>query len=576
MKINNPVTQRDFPLRDDCSIISHTDEKGRITYCNDDFVEYAGFTREELIGQSHNIVRHPDMPPEAFRDLWDTVKQGRAWQGLVKNRRKNGDHYWVRATVTPIPGGGYMSVRFKPSADEIRQADALYAQMRSGSGHTIRGGYVVPPGIAGMLSRLVSVFSNLSLGTKILLPLIIAMSIIGLTMAYEIRGLDALIAEHTEALQIASAEPDIQATFKHLAGASSTALLEMGAIVGGLLVLTLLITWMVVRKQGQRLSRMSTAARAIANCELKADLPLGKRDEIGQVFNALQIMRNRLFEIAFELHTGSRNLQSATHLLVNNAESSSQHAQDQSSDASSMAAAVEELSVSIDHVGDNCNVAEQTATEAGNAANEGARVVHQAAQDIGRISDAVTKAAGSLHELETISNDITKIVATIKEIAEQTNLLALNAAIEAARAGESGRGFAVVADEVRKLAERTTNATVEIGRMVSDIQSRTGTAVSQMETGVKQVGEGVKAAHGAGDSVSRIRDRTSVTSTAMEEIRIAIQEQSVVARDIASRVERIANMAESGAAAANDNLGAGRKVSGIAARIRELASQFKV
>ncbi len=130
MRNNQPVTgvERQYP--DDIAIISHTNEKGQITFCNDDFVDISGFTLEELIGQPHNILRHPDMPTEAFRDLWATVKAGRPWAGLVKNRCKNGDHYWVRASVTPKLDGGYMSVRVKPGRDEVAVTEALYARMR--------------------------------------------------------------------------------------------------------------------------------------------------------------------------------------------------------------------------------------------------------------------------------------------------------------------------------------------------------------------------------------------------------------------------------------------------------------
>src|SRR5574343_370963 len=141
MKINNPVTQQEYSLSDDVAIISHTDHQGRILFCNDDFVAASGFTREELIGQDHNIVRHPDMPAEAFRDMWATLQAGRPWSGIVKNRRKNGDHYWVRATATPqADGKGYMSVRIKASRQEIQQAEALYQRMRSNSRITLNEG----------------------------------------------------------------------------------------------------------------------------------------------------------------------------------------------------------------------------------------------------------------------------------------------------------------------------------------------------------------------------------------------------------------------------------------------------
>lgn len=174
MRNNQPVTQKEFPVRDDCAIVSHTDDKGRIIYANEDFVEYSGFTREELLGQPHNIIRHPDMPEEAFRDLWATVKAGRPWTGIVKNRRKNGDHYWVKATVTPHPGGGYRSVRVKPTVEEVRQAEALYAKMRQGEKYRLSGGRVIAPGAAGGLRWLARWYADAPLFWKLMLPLLLS------------------------------------------------------------------------------------------------------------------------------------------------------------------------------------------------------------------------------------------------------------------------------------------------------------------------------------------------------------------------------------------------------------------
>ena len=126
MRNNQPVTQREFDFPADATLMSTTDTRGVITYANAAFIAISGFEREELMGQPHNIVRHPDMPREAFADLWATLKAGRSWTGLVKNRRRNGDHYWVRANVTPVTRGGqvsgYMSVRTKPTRAEIEAA----------------------------------------------------------------------------------------------------------------------------------------------------------------------------------------------------------------------------------------------------------------------------------------------------------------------------------------------------------------------------------------------------------------------------------------------------------------------
>ena len=129
MRRNLPVTQieRTFPAEQ--KLISSTDLKGIIRHCNDAFEAISGYSRAELIGQPHNIVRHPDMPPAAYKNMWDHLKAGRPWMGVVKNRCKNGDYYWVHAYVTPVAENGvvvgYESVRVKPHASDVARAARL-------------------------------------------------------------------------------------------------------------------------------------------------------------------------------------------------------------------------------------------------------------------------------------------------------------------------------------------------------------------------------------------------------------------------------------------------------------------
>jgi aerotaxis receptor len=165
MRNNQPVTTQEYVLREGAAIISRTDSKGRIVDCNLEFIEASGFTRDELIGQPHNMVRHPDMPEEAFRDFWDTLKRGRPWSGMVKNRRKNGDFYWVRATATPLAdGSGYSSVRTKPSREDIDAAEVLYRRMRGGEKIRLYEGRIAAEGLAGRLGRL---SDTLSISTRL-------------------------------------------------------------------------------------------------------------------------------------------------------------------------------------------------------------------------------------------------------------------------------------------------------------------------------------------------------------------------------------------------------------------------
>ena len=175
MRTNTPVTNVEYELRDDASIVSKTDLKGIITYVNPDFVEASGFTEKELLGQPHNLLRHPDMPEEAFSDMWTTLKAGRPWTGIVKNRRKNGDHYWVIANATPIFESGsvtgYMSVRSKPTRDVIdahAAAYRLFKEGRQGSLRIVEGKAVKGAGLGSILklnekSRIISTFVVLQL-----------------------------------------------------------------------------------------------------------------------------------------------------------------------------------------------------------------------------------------------------------------------------------------------------------------------------------------------------------------------------------------------------------------------------
>ena len=159
MRINLPVTQREYDYPADEILVSTTDTKGIITHCDHAFVAISGYSYDELIGQNHNLVRHPDMPADAFKDLWQTLGRRAPWSGIVKNRCKNGDPYWVRANVTPIMKDGkpqgYLSVQIKPSRQEVQAAQALYASMNrqaeTGRFHFyLEGGVVHYKGLRGL------------------------------------------------------------------------------------------------------------------------------------------------------------------------------------------------------------------------------------------------------------------------------------------------------------------------------------------------------------------------------------------------------------------------------------------
>jgi methyl-accepting chemotaxis protein len=216
------------------------------------------------------------------------------------------------------------------------------------------------------------------------------------------------------------------------------------------------------------------------------------------------------------------------------------------------------------------------AERSGEASREGRAVTLDAAKEMAAIAEGARQSSGIVAELGGVTAEITSIVNVIKEIADQTNLLALNAAIEAARAGEQGRGFAVVADEVRKLAERTSSSTQQIGDMIQRIQSGTRRTMEAMESDVARANQGEELARRAGDSIDQIEQRAAEVVRSVNEIHLALREQSAAAKEVAARVEQIAQMTETNASASRQTSQNASQVSSLAGRLNELVAAFRV
>ncbi len=181
MRQNGPVTQREVFMKEGSAIVSRTDDKGRIKFVNEDFVEISGFARDELIGQPHNLIRHSDMPPEAFEDMWRDLKAGKPWSGYVKNRVKNGDHYWVEANAMPVIEqgvlAGYISIRNKPDPSITKTVGDIYKKFLSGEakGLWIEHGRIVEKSRKAQMNRWFSMIKNKILCVSAVLCLLVAM-----------------------------------------------------------------------------------------------------------------------------------------------------------------------------------------------------------------------------------------------------------------------------------------------------------------------------------------------------------------------------------------------------------------
>lgn len=302
----------------------------------------------------------------------------------------------------------------------------------------------------------------------------------------------------------------------------------------------------------------------------------GANDEVGQVLGAfnrlLQAMRRDIQDMGRAAH----GVSSSAHGLLATSESLSTQVTTQSDAAATIAAAMEEMTVSVSLVANQAQEAKEASSQAGEMARNGGEVIAQTAQEIDQIAAAVTTSAERMGELEEHSQRINSVVAVIRDVADQTNLLALNAAIEAARAGESGRGFAVVADEVRKLAERTALSTREIGETVNSIQQSATQVRASMEEAVQSVGRGVQRAHDASSAIERISQRAAESMHLVTEITTAISEQSAGLTQIAKQVEVIAQMAEKNHTTANHSAEEARELDTLAGHMQHTTSQYKV
>ncbi|ERI54207.1 chemotaxis protein [Pseudomonas sp. EGD-AK9] len=358
------------------------------------------------------------------------------------------------------------------------------------------------------------------------------------------------------------------------AKSSSLAILLSGGLIAAVLAIS--VAFALSRSIAGRLQPVVDVARSIAEGRLDTRIERAGRDEIGVLLDAFATMQERLREMIGQIRSGAEQLVGAAQNISSAASQLSVSTQEQSHAASSMAATVEELTVSINHVADNANEAHSLSSESGRQSSEGGTVIQHTLSSMQRIADTVQGAAAQIGELGQHSDQISSIVNVIKAIADQTNLLALNAAIEAARAGEQGRGFAVVADEVRLLAQRTANSTQEIAEMIKKIQNGTRNAVGNMEVGVQQVSSGVEQASQAGNAIVSIREASGRVVGVVDQISLALREQTVASQDVARNVERIAQMSQQNSEAVADTSRTAQALQQLALSLEKQVASFRL
>jgi aerotaxis receptor len=497
MRNNQPVTQNEMRVPEDMTLISVTDLQGRITYANKAFVSMSGFLEEELLGQPHNIVRHPDMPEEAFRDMWATIESGRPWGGLVKNRRKNGDFYWVHANATPMRDNerivGYLSVRTAPSVEETQAAEQLYAAMRqeAASGHlrhVLKGGEVLRTDILSRLVHMARPSVKQQLFWLVFWPAAIPLGLQAAGMPLWVGLLGGM------------------ATF-------------VGAGIWA---------WHLL---GARLMEVVARANRLAAGDLTEVHEITERGPMGQLQRALSQMSLNVRTVVRDIRHEVGNLRGGTQEIAmgNN---------DMSARVESQASSLEETAASMEQI----NGTVQQTTQ---AAAEGARIAEETLLIARRSHEAVQAVAATMQGIADSSKRIGDIIQVIEGVAFQTNILALNAAVEAARAGEAGRGFAVVASEVRALAQRTTGAAKEIRQLIEESRDRVNEGNERALDARARVDESMAAVDRVTQMLENIRTATSEQLIGTSQVADALSQMDGITQQNAAMVEQLAAASQS-------------------------------
>jgi aerotaxis receptor len=515
MRTNLPVSQHEYQFPDTETLLSTTDTDSRISYANAAFVRTSGFETDELMGQPHNMVRHPDMPAEAFADMWRSLKEGQSWRALVKNRRKNGDHYWVCANAAPMRRNGrltgYLSVRTKPSRAAVAATEKLYARFKNGGagGLAFHRGLIVRTGVM----RWASALQLLPAAWRVRLPLLgVGVALVATLLASGVGG------------------PALYAT-------------GIATVLG-----LLLADWFIEAQISAPLARILSVAQQVASGEAGKDLEFDRCDEIGLIARAINQAGLNLQSLVADVHEQAAGVQVAGMQIASATQDLSSRTEQTASNLEQTAAAMEQQTASVRQNSDTAQQASQVAQAATDVAMQG--------------SQAMGNVVSTMELISQSSRQIADIIGVIDGIAFQTNILALNAAVEAARAGEQGRGFAVVASEVRSLAGRSAAAAKEIKGLID-------TSVANVESGARLV---TQAGQTMGEVVSQVRHVNHLIA----EITTASKEQALGISQVGQAVAQLDEMTQQNAAMVEQSSASAMSMGEQAQRLVSAVQVFSV
>ncbi|HGA3265644.1 TPA: methyl-accepting chemotaxis protein [Enterobacter hormaechei] len=481
------VTQNEYPLDDDTTLMSTTDLHSYMTHTNDTFVQVSGFTLQELLGQPHNIVRHPDMPKAAFADMWYTLQKGEPWSGIVKNRRKNGDHYWVRANAVPMVRNGqmtgYMSIRTRATEDEVAAVEPLYKALNEGRcKKRIHKGLVVRKGWLGKLPAM--------------------------PLRWRVRSVMAVLFAVMAATLVASA-----------AGWAS---LVAAAVV--MLLGTLVFEQQIVRP----VENVARQALRVATGERNSVQHLNRSDELGLKLRAVGQLGLMCRWLINDVSSQVVSVRDGSDRLAQGNEDLNDRTRQTVANVQQTVATMNQMAASVQSNSETAAEVDKLSMAASSAATQGGTVMQTVVKTMDDIADS-TQRIGSITSL-------------INDIAFQTNILALNAAVEAARAGEQGKGFAVVAGEVRHLASRSANAANDIRKLIDASASKVQSGAEQVHAAGRTMDDIVEQVKNVTQLIAQISHATSEQATGLTELTRAVAELDSITQKNADLVEESAQI----------------------------------
>jgi len=591
---------------DTACIVSETDLKGYITYVNDKHCEVSQYSREELIGSNQNIVRHPDMPKEVFKEMWATIGKGKIFRGLVKNRRKDGTPYYVDGVFTPVLGKNgkpvkYIGIRFditqqtyeKLAAEGVVNAiDTSFAfaeydtkgVLISANNNFLKAVEYSQDEVKGKHHRMLvdRAYSNTTDYTRF----------------WEDLAAGKVFADQYKLITRSGREVWFQAVYSSIKD-------DMGRIVK----IVQIATDITVQKEAaieteKAANEVNRVVSALASGDLTQRYSIDSKGELkvmGDALNAatsnlnsllgnISQIANLVASSAEELLTKGEQMKNTTQEVASATQQMAEGAQQQAQQTDESSKLIEGVLKSANEMGKKAEVINIAAERGQKSATDGLSTIRKVVENMGEILNSASTTSGSINVLAQRSEEIASTLSVITDIASQTNLLALNAAIEAARAGEAGRGFAVVAEEIRKLAEGSRKSAIDIEKVIREVQkdvTAAGKSIETMEVSVKSGNVASKEAEVVFQNIEKtsietldlskeIVDATVIQKDSINSTVKNIEKIVVVAEETASGTEQIASSGKELSQGMNEVTATSKDLANVANQLQDSVSKFKL